>query len=295
MRQAIWVGMVALSALALTVNCNGHDDDTGSTGSGGSAGGSNRDDPVVCPASIAEVSTTLAEEICAKRTQCCEDDQEACLSEVAAALDTIYPELAASKKAGTASLNCEALEACTLAINEATCNDWPLQSGDLGGLPVDETACLAIITPSLDDGDDCNYNYECVNGLCRVPEGETEGTCLEFARLGASCADERVCDPTTMFCNGANVCQTRLPEGAVCTVSGQCASRLCLTVEGEGEGECVSPGPRECEYVPNGAAHCALGSTPGGGTAPYNLLAAILAGLCISGARRRRAQQGCSA
>lgn len=291
MRQSIWVGLIAVSALALTVNCGGGDDDDDTGGSDGGAGASNTDEPVMCPTSITNVSQSLSEAICARRTECCEDDQDTCQSEVTAALDAIYPDLNATNKAGTASLDCDAFDACALAIHRASCDEWPLQTGELGGLPVDEAACLAIITPTIDDGDDCRYNYECVNGLCRVPEDETEGTCSEFARLGASCED-KVCDPTTMFCNESQVCETRLSDGATCTSSSQCKSRLCDADEGdeESKGECIAPGPEECAYVPNGAAHCAIGHGPGSSSTPYGLLAATLAGLWASGARRRRAR-----
>jgi len=307
MRRQIWAGLVAVSVLAPTANCGGDDGDgggttsdgggttsdsggTAGTSSGGSAGESSTGDPVVvCPANITNVFTALAEAICEKRTECCEDEQDSCISDVAAALDAVYPELDVSEEADTASLNCDAFDACALAIHEAPCDEWPLQSGELGGLPVDETECLAIITPAISDGDACRYNYECVNGLCRVPEDETEGTCAQFVNLNAECEDGLACDPATMFCNSAQVCQARLPNGATCTENGQCESRICDA----DEGECIAPGPDECEYVPNGAAHCAIAAAPGSGTTPYGLAMAF-AGLVVSFARRRRGRRWAS-
>lgn len=316
MRQQIWTGLVVVGSLALTVNCGGDDGNTfsetttgtdggtgggtasasggttsdgttsgGSSGtSGGSgAGGSRAGDPVACPADITNVSTALAEAICEKRTECCEDDQDACVTQVVAALDDVYPSLADSEDDETAALNCTAFDACALAIDEASCGEWPLQSGSLGGLPIDEPECLVVITPKVADGDDCTYNYQCIEGVCSVPENETEGTCSEFANLNAPCGDG--CDPTTMFCNDAQVCQLRLPNGASCTDAVQCESRICDVAA---SGECVAPGPDECKYVPNGAAHCALGAAPGSGTAPYGLLVTALAALGVSVARRRR-------
>lgn len=292
MRKQIWIGLVALNTLALTVDCGGDGTSGGSggtagTSSGGNAGGPGAGDPVACPADITDVPAALAEAICRKRTDCCEGDQDTCLSEVVLALDAIYPDLDVSEQKETAALSCTAFDACALAIHGASCEKWPLQSGQVGGLPVDEPQCLAVITPSTAAGDDCSYNYECINGLCRVPEGESEGTCSEFANLGASCDDALACDPTTMFCNAAQVCQTRLPDLATCTESGQCESRICDLEAGE----CIPPGADECEYVPNGTAHCAVGRAPGSGSTHYGLLAAILAGVGVSLARRQRAER----
>jgi hypothetical protein len=319
MRHHIWAGLVAASSLALAVNCSGDDDGSGDDGSdgttggsggsssggsssggssgggsssggsagtgvGGSAGGSSTGDPVACPADIMNVSTALAEAICDKRTECCEGDQDDCVTEVVAAIDASYPDLGESDDADTASLNCGAFDACALAIHEASCDEWPLQAGELGGLPVDEPECLAIITPKIADGDECTYNYECIDGLCRVPEDEAQGECSEFSNLNASCEDGLECDPATMFCNDAHVCQARLPNGATCTANGQCESRIC---DVEASGECLAPGPDQCEYVPNGAAHCALGGAPGSGKAPCGLFVTALAGLGVSLARRR--------
>jgi len=298
MKQRIWAGLVAVGSLALTAHCGSDDGDSysfnegttggtggGGSGSGGSAGTPVTGQPVDCPADITHVSAALAEAICEKRTECCDNDQDDCSAEVAAALDAVYPDLELSEDTDGASLNCSAFDACTLAIHEASCNEWPLQSGEFGGLPVDEPECLAVITPKVADGDDCRYNYECIDGLCRVPESESLGTCSEFANLNASCEDGLDCDPATMFCNAAQVCQARLPNGATCTGNGECESRLC----DEASGECTAPGPDECEYVPNGAAHCAIGGAPGGSTAPYGLLVTAFVGLGVSLVRRRRA------
>ncbi|HEU5075577.1 MAG TPA: hypothetical protein VFU02_15400, partial [Polyangiaceae bacterium] len=234
---------------------------------------------------IAGMPARLAESICAKRVECCETDGDVCMTEVLGVLAGIYPDLDEAEESETAALDCAAFDACALAIHEASCSDWPFQGGALGGLPADEPACLEIITPTATDGEDCRYNYECIDGLCRVPEGETVGACDEFANLNDSCDD--VCNPVTMFCNDANACQERLPNGASCTNHDHCESRVC---DIGGSDECIDPGPDHCEFVPNGAAHCTLAGAPGSRQTGFGSLALlIVAGLAASAARRRRA------
>lgn len=311
MRQRISAGLLVVSALALAISC-GSDDagsefhettsgnsggsdgtsaggtsaggtSTGGTSTGGGAGESSADEPVDCPFDIDEMPIALAESICKKRVECCENDFAPCMAEVVAALGGIYPELAEAEEAETAALDCDAFDACAGAIHEASCSEWPLQSGELGGLPVGEPACLAIITPALEDGEECRYNYQCVNGLCRVAENETIGSCDEFGELGGSCDD--LCDPITMFCDDDNVCQARRANGASCTDNSECESRVC---DVDGSGECTAPGPDQCEYLPNGAGHCAIAGAPGSQHARGGVLGLlILAGVGV-GARRRR-------
>jgi len=313
MRQPICAGLLVASSLALTIHCGSDDagsefdESTSSNGSGGSAGGggtssggaggggtssggagggageSTTGDPVACPADIAEMPVAIAESICRKRVECCENDFALCMAEVVAALGGIYPELAEAEAAETASLDCNAFAACARAIHEASCTEWPLQSGELGGLPVDEPACLAIIAPELADGDDCRYNYQCVHGLCRVTEDETIGTCDEFGAVDGPCDD--LCDPITMFCDDANVCQARLQNGASCTENDECETRVC---DVDGSGECIAPGPGQCEYVPNGAAHCAIASAPGSRHQAHGVLGLLILAGVGAGARRRR-------
>lgn len=303
MRRQVTAGLLVLSTLFLTVHCGGDDDssvweDTGAAGgsggstsstsgtttSGGAAGADGEhDDLVRCPANIEDFPARVAAAICVKRSECCTDDTDACLTEVTAALENIYPELAQADAAGTAHRNCGAFFSCTSAILDASCDEWPLQAGSLGGLPVDQIVCRAMISPDILLGGPCNYSYECSLGFCRVPEGETVGTCESFADLNDSC--DEACNPETMFCNAANLCQERLPNGASCTKPEECESRVC---DVGGSDECVAPGPDECKYVPNGAPHCALARPPGSRHTPYgSLVLMVAAGLVVSVARRR--------
>ena len=240
MKRRIYAGLLVASSLLLAASCSSDDssgggDDTTSSGgsagsggtssSGGSAGDGNAGEggsgagPITCPDDIEDMPRAMAEAICWKRVECCVTNVDTCITEVLDVLSGIYLDLDEAEEAETAALNCNAFDTCTLAIHEASCDDWPFQSGSLGGIPVDEPACLEIITPTATDGEECRYNYECVDGLCRVPETESVGTCDEFANINDSCDD--VCNPVTMFCNDANLCQERLPNGARCTHADQ--------------------------------------------------------------------------
>jgi len=239
-------------------------------------------EPIACPHDLQAIPDRIAEAICAKRMQCCIDDIDTCMTEVRGALEEIYPNLPANDETETVSSNCDAFDACALALHEAKCDAWPFQQSWLGGLPVDEPACLEIFTPKVRDGEACSYNYECIDGICRVDEGDTVGTCDGYAPVGGACDD--MCDLVTMFCDSSNTCQLRLPDGDDCTESDQCESREC-----DGEvGKCITPEPHRCRYVPDGAAHCAIGGAARGGRAPAGsatLLALAGLGLCL--ARRR--------
>ena len=304
MRQAMVLGVLVLATLSGCIDdfelfpAGGTSTTTGGTTTGGTsgAGGTTNGatngpgeqssagapgEPIACPHDLRAIPDRVAQAICAKRMQCCTDDIDTCMTEVRGALEDIYPNLPSNDETETVARDCDAFDACALALHEARCDAWPSQSNALGALPVDEPACLEILTPKVPNGEECRYNYECMGGVCRVPEGETVGTCDAYAAVGGPCDDS--CDPTRMYCDSSNTCQPRLPNGADCTEGDECESRRC-----NDSGKCIPPRPHECHYLPLGSAHCAVGGAARGRHAPAGsatLLALAGLGLCV--ARRR--------
>src|SRR5690606_25873279 len=185
----------------------GQGGDDGSGGSGGSGGtGGQTSQPVACPDQIDGLAEAFAEAVCRKRTECCtDDDYETCLTEVTAAMDMIYPDTPEAVEAGTAELDCNMFDACSAAIHEADCSDWPAQSGQVGEIPVNEPACRQMVKPLVEPEASCNYTYECINGLC------ASNACLEYVAENGDCdGQDQICDVRTMFCNDGDKCQQRL-------------------------------------------------------------------------------------
>lgn len=274
--------LAVLSGSCGSVACDGSDPDADGVEQNADGGGTADDDANPnprCP-SAENLAEGFAEAVCQKRGECCDDDYEVCITEVTDALDAIYVDLADAIEAGTAELDCESYRACTAAVLSAECSDWPLQTGDLAEIPVDEPRCRQMVTPAVAAGEECSWNYECQAGACRAEDG----LCYAFARENESCED-MLCDLPTHFCNGAGLCQKRLGDGVSCTDAEECQSRVC---DLEGSGTCVAPGPDACQYVPSAPATCSL--RPHGQSGGRVTLLAALAGLLLllgRGAGRR--------
>jgi hypothetical protein len=233
----------------------GETGESGDGNPGGGRAGAGGDGPAACPADSGELANAFASVVCAKRAECCRDDTADCLAEVSRAMDEIYVELAQSVQSGTASLACARFDACARAIADASCGDWPLQSGSLAEIPVDEPACRELVTPLLRDGEACRWNYECDHGFCYAEDG----LCHAYAAENEPCTDT-LCELPTAFCNAAGLCQRRLENGVSCADHSECQSGRC---DADGTGSCVAPGPDACRYVPAAPASCAVSSAPG--------------------------------
>ncbi|HLV64878.1 MAG TPA: hypothetical protein VKY73_03665 [Polyangiaceae bacterium] len=250
----------------------------GDAGLGGAGGDSGSPGPVACPSDPGELAEAFAEAVCQKRVDCCSDDYEECLKDVIEATDAIYVDLATAVDGETAELDCDNFELCVGAIAEAECSEWPAQVGQYGAIPVNEPACWQMVTPLVETGEACSYNYECVDGVC----SESEGECVALAGEDESCEDA-VCDLRTTFCNADEVCERRYENGEACSQDLECQSGVCDAEDGI----CVAPGSAECSYVPEAPASCSVVGVPGGarGTSALLLFAGVVG---LAGARRFR-------
>lgn len=284
------MGLAALGAAACGSDEFDGNDGASGRGSGGSAGrandageggdgGAGQPGPVACPEEIDGLAQAFATAVCRKRVECCDDDYETCVAEVADAMDDIYPNARAAVQEGTASLACSRFDACAAAIDAADCSEWPLQVGTLAQIPVDEPACRELVTPRVPAGEACSANYECIDGAC----SSDDGVCHAYAAENAPC-EAALCELPTMFCNAAGVCQRRLENGVTCTDDNHCESGLC---DADDSGVCVAPGPNQCRYVPAAPATCSLSGVPGGSSSSSVPLLMLVA-LAASGLLRRR-------
>jgi hypothetical protein len=256
----------------------------GAPSSGGAAaGGAGGADGVsVCPAAIADFPTVYAEAVCRKRVECCQDTTDACMTELSAAMDEIFPDLAEAGQDGTATASCSSLELCVAAIDAADCADWPKELGTTYGLPVAEPACRGFIKGTVAPTDECSSTYQCDNGLCNDGDGAggAGATCLALVADGQPCSGNNICNFATSYCNAdTDLCAPRLANGVACTASSQCQSRICDTADTD---TCVAPSAAQCEYVPEG---CSLGRRPVKDSLGWSLVAIAL--VLGAGTRRR--------
>ena len=293
------IGLAVVGSFSLLANCGsdeGGSNSGGSSGTGGkgststtsasgglssgSSSGGSAGAGGSCPGRVGDLNAELANAICDKRADCCPGDRRSdCLAEVLDALD-FFPDLTDAEAAGSAELDCHAVDECLGAIEAAACEDWPFQTSDndqFGAVPVNEPACYAMVQPKLEADARCRYNYECIHGLCLNASDDARGTCVEYVGLNHECGGDSggSCDPASMFCNSGGKCQAYLPIGTSCTAHDQCETRLC---DLEDTGECIAPGVDQCRFVPLSSAHCAFVPAPSEQGNGYVLLALMLLG-----------------
>lgn len=260
----------------------------GGAANGGAAGTAGASGGVSCPVTPAQLADELARAICAKNVDCCAGVQvNSCLITVTDHIqNSVYPQLSASLTANTAAIDCASLTKCIDAIAAAACADWPL-GGPLH-LPVDEPACLSIITPKIAPGDACTQAYQCEGGYCFTGTGG-DNKCHRFAGLNNTCDptqntnvqnanSEQRCQTTGEFCNGGNVCQDQLDDGVSCSANYQCKSGNCDATTTK----CANP--TVCSYDPT---TCSFAPGRSSGGLPGSVGVALLALGALSMRRRR--------
>jgi hypothetical protein len=74
------------------------------------------------------------------------------------------------------------------------------------------------------------------NGRCAAPYfcnfSVAPAVCAQAAQLGDACSTTVQCDPTTLYCDMTTTpamptCKSKLPDGATCTSSAMCLSKVC--------------------------------------------------------------------
>ena len=170
------------------------------------------------------------------------------------------------------------LATCLSFIRSAKCEELN-RTNHFTGL-----ACEPYLEPQQPHGAPCDGDGECIDGFCEKPaSGSGDSLCRPWPGEGQSCA-ERHC-AKGLACTGPDkTCAVVLPEGAVCTAAGQCASGNCANFFG-GSGTCGPPptAANQCFY--SSACSYGAGRAAGGGA---GALGALLLVLVVAGSRRAR-------
>jgi hypothetical protein len=214
------VVVVALSALALAAGaCS---DDGGSTSREEEAG-----------PTIEELPALVAPVMCGA--------QEDCLGSM---LMSLFTGGADCERTVERSFTDEGLENLMTAIDEGRVEYHPARIeacldrlADLGcdlmvGWYFEE--CEAALTGTVEEGDDCTLDDECVGDLFCQIEDACPGTCAERGAEGDSCVDAEHCQ-VGLGCSEAGECVEYGSEGDACTEdAAPCAFPLiCLPGDGE--------------------------------------------------------------
>lgn len=152
---------------------------------------------------------------------------------------------------GTVEYDEAAAQACLDSIREASCSGF-LEEGF-----ADEDACDRVFVGTIDDGNVCWIDEQCISGLCSATDCTMaccQGTCIApppEAAIGQDCASGQDC-VSGAYCDFENgLCAAYRTQGAACPGGYECASGLdciaavCQLSPGEGEAcpdyQCAAP------------------------------------------------------
>jgi len=237
----------------------------------------------------------IARTICPKAYQCCTADQllsnasagttEAeCEQNTTRDYRTFLMNVQKSQDAGRCRYERSKLDACLATLRTSTCATLNM-TNHITGVPT----CDGVTTPLVAIGGACSNDFECVGGgVCLIPQGAVEGTCVAGATVGQSCVDTRCapglsCDPRDSGNATDDVCVQPQAEGATCADDGECRSQNCAAPAAGGPMTCMATPLCFYSYA------CSAAGRPNAGTL---LIGAAL--LTLAAIRRRRARRGTS-
>jgi hypothetical protein len=155
--------------------------------------------------------------------------------------------VSAAVSAGRMSYSKSQADACTAAINAATCTDFESTAGP--------TSCAQWVVGLVTVGNDCYGADECANGWCDSGASVCPGTCTAFTAHGAPCitnSDE--CGPGYVCDNGSSTCvaETYGAVGQPCGNSGCAAGLFCssantCTARRAAGASCTGTTSEECQ------------------------------------------------
>jgi hypothetical protein len=297
------VGMVVLCVNGALLSCSskggggsggagGGGGSAGGTGggSGGSVGGSDGGMPNTIP--IVETALEIASAICPKAYQCCTTAQleansfagmteQECVASTSESYRDFLQDVQSSQDAHRARYERSKVDACLDTIRTSSCAMLNM-TNHLRGVP----NCGSLTTPLVATGGVCSQGFECIDGVCQIPQGAIEGVCGTGAGAGQSCATATcapglVCDPRDGADETDDVCAQLQADGTACTNPIQCRSGYCAAPAGGGATICTATS--QCFY----SSPCTAGA--GRPTLAALLLAgAMLAAAVVRSRRSRR-------
>jgi hypothetical protein len=243
---------------------------------------------------IEKTSTEFAKAICPKAYSCCTPEQlmpnadlagttePECETKTTAHFRNRLQTMQSSENAGRAKFDQQQVDACLAAIRAASCSELQMIRS-LAGIQ----ACnSSFATPLVAIGGTCGQDYECIGSVCQKAPGAWEGVCAAGAPAGASCTTDHCapnlyCDPRDGNVDTDSVCVVEQDNGAACTTSFECKSRICAAAGGATAKTCQAPSGPICFY---GGGCAAAGGRPG--IAALLIMAAFVA---VAVLRSRRA------
>ncbi|MEW5855510.1 MAG: hypothetical protein AB2A00_42445 [Myxococcota bacterium] len=213
-RQAWWF---VLTAVCFGAGCSAGASNSSSSGSEG---------PLV---TSEEACSALAAASCEKLNGCSPwllqyvyGDLETCIERGKLGC----PDIVTANGSGATAV---ALKACADALPGATCDDYFTDRGP--------SECL--FSGSLGNGTACAAGAQCQSGACKVPAGQTCGTCGPRGGAGSTCTSSADCE-AGLLCAGNGVCVSYGEGGASCDANHPCLPSLvcnsgtCASVGGPG-------------------------------------------------------------
>jgi hypothetical protein len=236
---------------------------------------------------IKKTSTDFAQAVCTKAYDCCTPDQlmgnaaagmtEAeCETKTAQNFSDQLQKMQDAENGGRAKYDQAKVDACLAALRAASCST--LQAIHiLAGLPECDST---FATPLVAIGGACKNDFECIGGVCQMPDGSFDGVCVAGNAPGAACAGSNRC-AQRLICDGRgtsmdtsdDVCVAEQDNGASCVDGFDCKSRSCVA-DANGAKTCQAPATPQCFY---GGGCAAAGGRPSAGALIVMGLFALIA------------------
>jgi hypothetical protein len=161
-------------------------------------------------------------------------DRETCVTYFRAPRDG---RLRAAVDAGKIRYDAVAARRCLDALAVLGCD----QTSREARAPLE--ACARMFSGTIEVGEECVFDGECVSGSCSAPECPADtccyGVCLPtaFARLGEQCTTDEECVPEA-FCRGG-LCVALSQKGQPCKLDNHCDYGLaCIGATEQEDGAC---------------------------------------------------------
>lgn len=143
-----------------------------------------------------------------------------------------------SDREGRISFDPGMAELCGESYLDQDCSQWTALDPSTTTL----SGCMEMVTPQVNEGGDCKFDFECVSSFCEMQEDDDEmGKCVGFADegdtcFGADCGDGLYCDTFD------DACLPQKDDGRACVDDDECKSGAC-TSDSEGQMQCSPPAP----------------------------------------------------
>lgn len=213
---------------------------TGCTGAPGSASNDGGPGPGGESLPLDEFADDMARVRCDKLYDCCSeaelqasqqlffDDREHCLSTTKDGFNEFtVPLIEEAIEAERASYDGEAAAECLARLEGYDCDEY---QEALGQDEYHGFLCPEMNVPLVDEGDLCNWNFQCTVGRCVIEDFEAqEGTCRVLPGDGEACFERQTASGPEGMCGDGldcveGTCITPGEPGAECSIHDECVT-----------------------------------------------------------------------